>query len=128
MTSLLLDTHVALWIVAGDARLGPRTREAVLDPDNDVLLSVASVWEAEIKRRLGKLDAPAELWDELELSGVRTITIERDDAVDAAALPHHHRDPFDRMLIAQAVRRRAQLVTVDPWADHYDTNVLRADT
>jgi PIN domain nuclease of toxin-antitoxin system len=126
VTTLLLDTHVALWMAAGDARIGPGTRELIADPANDVVLSVASVWEAEVKRRLGKLDAPDELWDELEASGVDIIAIERDDAVDAAALPPHHRDPFDRMLVAQAIRRRADLVTVDHWFERYDASTVRA--
>ncbi len=126
--TLLLDTHVALWLVADPDRLGPFTEAALANIDNEVVVSVASVWEASIKAALGKLRAPVELWSEVERSGITLIPIERDDAIDAAALPPHHRDPFDRMLIAQAQRRSATLVTVDSWVRAYDVRTLTADT
>ena len=97
------------------------------DVDNEVVVSVASVWEASIKAALGKLRAPAELWREVERSGITRITIERDDAIDAAALPPHHCDPFDRMIVAQTRRRAATLVTVDSWVRAYDVRTLAAD-
>ena len=114
-------------MVADHPRLGPRARQQLLDPDNERFISAASVWEAEIKMRLGRLTAPDELWVELERSSVSFIAIDRTDAVAAAALPPHHRDPFDRMLIAQAARRDALFVTADRWADPYDVRVLPAD-
>ena len=126
MTTLLLDTHVALWMVGSPERLGMNARAAIDRGDNNVLVSVASVWEASIKVALGKLVAPPTVWDEVERSGVRIVAIERVDAVAAAALPAHHRDPFDRMLIAQAVERGAVLVTADRWANAYDVRVLPA--
>jgi PIN domain nuclease of toxin-antitoxin system len=126
VSTLLLDTHVVLWLVADPGRVGPTAMAAVADVDNEVVVSVASVWEASIKAALGKLRAPAELWSEVERSGITLIPIERDDAIDAAALPAHHRDPFERMLIAQAQRRSAILVTVDRWADAYDVRTLAA--
>ncbi|MDO8362566.1 MAG: type II toxin-antitoxin system VapC family toxin [Actinomycetota bacterium] len=127
MTALLLDTHVALWMVAEPQRLGVTTHSAIARLDNDVMVSVASVWEASIKAAQGRLRAPATLWDELERSGVRVVPIERADAVVAAALPMHHCDPFDRMLIAQAQERSAVLVTLDGWAGAYDVRTLSAD-
>jgi PIN domain nuclease of toxin-antitoxin system len=127
MATLLLDTRVALWMVGDPDRLGVTTRSAIERVDNDVLVSVASVWEASIKAAQGRLRAPDSLWDVIERSGVRIVPIERADAVAAAALPMHHRDPFDRMLIAQARERSAVLVTVDEWAAAYDVRSLPAD-
>lgn len=127
MTTLLLDTHVALWVLSEPHRLGVIAKASIADTENDVVLSVASVWEASIKAAQGKLRAPDTLWDELERSGVRIVPIEKADAVGAAALPMHHRDPFDRMLVAQARERGAVLVTVDAWARAYDVKSLAAD-
>lgn len=126
MTTLLLDTHVALWMVGDPDRLGATTRSALERLDNDVLVSVASVWEASIKAAQGRLRAPDSLWDVVERSGVRIVPIERADAVAAAGLPMHHRDPFDRMLIAQARERSAVLVTADGWVSAYDVRSLPA--
>lgn len=127
MTTLLLDTHVALWMIGEPERLGVTTRSALERADNDVIVSVASVWEASIKAAQGRLRAPVTMWDELERSGVRIVTIERADAVAAAQLPMHHRDPFDRMLIAQARERSAVLVTLDGWVGAYEVRSLPAD-
>lgn len=128
MTTLLLDTHVALWMVGEPGRLGATTRSALERVDNDVIVSVASVWEASIKAAQGRLRAPAATWDVLERSGVRIVAIERADAVAAAQLPMHHRDPFDRMLIAQARERSAVLVTLDGWVGAYEVRSLLADS
>ncbi|MBI4885288.1 MAG: type II toxin-antitoxin system VapC family toxin [Actinobacteria bacterium] len=127
MTTLLLDTHIALWMLSEPDRLGVNARAAIARADNDVVLSVASVWEASIKAAQGRLRAPDSVWDELERSGVRLIPIERADAVEAASLPMHHRDPFDRMLVAQARERSAVLVTVDSWARAYEVRSLAAN-
>lgn len=127
MTTLLLDTHVVLWMLGEPERLGVTTRLAMDRTDNDLIVSVASVWEASIKAARGRLRAPPSIWDVAERSGVRIVPIERDDAVAAAALPPHHRDPFDRMLVAQARERGAVLVTVDAFARAYDVKVLPAD-
>lgn len=128
MTTLLLDTHVALWMVGEPGRLGATTRSALERVDNDVIVSVASVWEASIKAAQGRLRAPAAIWDVLERSGVRIVAIERADAVAAAQLPMHHCDPFDRMLIAQARERSAVLVTLDGWVGAYEVRSLLADS
>jgi PIN domain nuclease of toxin-antitoxin system len=114
-------------MVGDPDRLGVTTRSAIERVDNDVLVSVASVWEASIKAAQGRLRAPDSLWDVIERSGVRIVPVERADAVAAAALPMHHRDPFDRMLIAQARERSAVLVTVDEWVAAYDVRSLPAD-
>ncbi|HEX6388227.1 MAG TPA: type II toxin-antitoxin system VapC family toxin [Solirubrobacteraceae bacterium] len=107
----LLDTHAFLWLIAGDERL-PATARASIDDADAVFLSAASVWEAEIKRAAGKLDVPP-----LEQAAARAVVpvlaITAAHATVAAHLPLHHRDPFDRMLVAQAQVERLVLVSKD---------------
>lgn len=126
MRQLLLDTHVALWAFASPKLLKPEIRAAIADPRNTVAVSAISVWEVEIKRALGKLDAP---------DGFAALCIERGfDALDitfrhaevASALPPHHSDPFDRMLIAQAIAEDLELVTKDRAMSAYDVRVVAA--
>jgi PIN domain nuclease of toxin-antitoxin system len=110
---LLLDTHAALWWLSGDERLGSRAATQIADAANQVLLSAAVVWEISIKRELGKLDAPADLAPTLVGAGALPLPISLDHAVAAGELPRHHRDPFDRMLVAQATIEAAVLVSGD---------------
>ena len=126
MRQLLLDTHIALWAFASPKLLKPEIRAAIADPRNTVVVSAISVWEVEIKRALGKLDAP---------EGFAALCIERGfDALDitfrhaevASALPPHHSDPFDRMLIAQAIAEDLELVTKDRAMSAYDVRVVAA--
>lgn len=126
MRPLLLDTHVALWLAMDSNRLGARTREALESADGPVLASTASVWETTIKRSLGRLTAPDSLWDDIVASGVDIIGISREDAEAVGELPLHHRDPFDRLLIAQARRRGAAFVTADRRVALYDVDVTDA--
>jgi PIN domain nuclease of toxin-antitoxin system len=107
----LLDTHAFLWLVAGDERLPIRARELV-DRAASVLLSSASVWEAEIKRAAGRLAAPP-IAAAAERSGVGLLAITAEHATVAAQLPPLHRDPFDRMLVAQARVEGLVLVSKD---------------
>lgn len=123
---LLLDDHTILWWLADDPALDPLARSAIADPMNDVLVSAASVWEIEIKRALGKLDAPAGLVSSLEEAGFDVLPITGQDAERAGSLPAHHRDPFDRMLVAQADRLGAIVVSRDPSFLAYGTDVLSA--
>jgi PIN domain nuclease of toxin-antitoxin system len=125
---LLLDSHVVLWLFAVDPVLPPKAIEAILDNANDVLVSAASVWELEIKRMSGRLDAPADLLDRLERAGFRLLDIAPDQVVDAARLPRHHGDPFDRILVAQAQSEAATLVTDDETLDRYDVPLMRIGT
>jgi PIN domain nuclease of toxin-antitoxin system len=123
---LLLDAHAVLWWLADDAALDAQARAAVADPGNDVLVSAATVWEIAIKRALGKLDAPPGLATIVEHSGIDILPITGADAELAGGLPPHHRDPFDRMLVAQASRLSALLVTRDDAFAAYDVAVLKA--
>lgn len=123
---LLLDAHVLLWWLADDPSLAPGARDAVADPANDAVVSAATIWEIEIKRALGKLEAPTGLVAAVELAGLTTLPITPLDAETAGGLPPHHRDPFDRMLIAQSIRLDAVLVSRDDAFARYGVDVLPA--
>jgi PIN domain nuclease of toxin-antitoxin system len=123
---LMLDAHALLWWLARDRRLQPSASTAVADPANDVLVSAATIWEIEIKRALGKLEAPADLIAAVEASGFDSLPITDYDAQRAGRLPMHHRDPFDRMLVAQATRLEATVISRDPAFDAYGIERLVA--
>jgi PIN domain nuclease of toxin-antitoxin system len=123
---LLLDAHTLLWWLGDDATLQAGARAAIASPANDVLVSAATVWEIEIKRALGKLEAPDGLVDAIEASALQALPIDLVDAERAGRLPQHHRDPFDRMLVAQAMRLHAVIVTRDPGFTPYGMDVLQA--
>jgi PIN domain nuclease of toxin-antitoxin system len=108
---LLLDTHAALWFISGDARLGDNAKRQLTDDTNRVLLSAAVVWEVAIKRSLGKLVVPDEYLPLLLGAGVQALPVTVDHAAAVERLPPHHRDPFDRMLVAQASIEGAALVS-----------------
>ena len=122
---LLLDSHVLIWW-SGGARLAPPAAEAIRSPENEVLVSVASIWEAEIKAAAGKLRLLADLDTEPAEHGFESLEITARHAVAAARLPRHHNDPFDRMLVAQAQLEGLTIVTRDPVFDNYAVAVLRA--
>lgn len=113
MRQLLLDTHVALWAMASPAVLSPSVRRAIEDPANTVLVSAASVWEVAIKQAAGKLEAPAGFGAKCISLGFEPLEISFEHAAAAGALPMHHADPFDRMLIAQAIEEHLELVSKD---------------
>ncbi|MGB8859226.1 MAG: type II toxin-antitoxin system VapC family toxin [Ilumatobacteraceae bacterium] len=113
MRQLLLDTHVVLWAFASPDRLAPHVRQALEDPRNTVLVSAATVWEVEIKRALGKLEAPDGFAAQCIQRGFEALDITFGHAETAGALPPHHIDPFDRMLIAQALTEDLELVSND---------------
>ena len=123
---LLLDAHALIWWVDGNDSLAGPARRSIADPSNDVLVSAASIWELSIKQELGKLRIDADLEAEIETAGFSGLPVTIADAVAAGALPRHHRDPFDRMLIAQANRLDAVIVTRDRAFASYDVKVLTA--
>lgn len=123
---LLLDAHALLWWLDDSPDLQHGAKAAMADPINEVLVSAATVWEIEIKRALGKLTAPTGLVDALEPAGFGSLPITLRDAEAAARLPDHHRDPFDRMLVAQAKRLMAIVVTRDEIFGKYGVESLRA--
>lgn len=111
---LLLDTHAFLRWVGDDPRLGAVERAAIADAGNDVLLSAASVWEMAINQALGRLQAPAPVSSVVESLGIQRLAISFEHAEATSMLPPLHRDPFDRMLVAQARIEGLTLVTRDP--------------
>lgn len=114
---LLLDTHTFLWLVQGNPRLSTETIAAFVDARNELYLSVASVWEMAIKTGNGKLvlsDSLAILLDRwTKACEIQLLVIEKPHALAVAALPQHHRDPFDRLLIAQAMCEDLTLMSAD---------------
>ena len=120
MRQLLLDTHVALWALSSPTMLAPSVRAAIEDPANTVLVSSASVWEVAIKQAAGKLDAPSGFGEACASLGFEPLEISFAHAAAAGALPMHHADPFDRMLIAQAINEHLELVSRDRVFGQYE--------
>ena len=122
---LLLDTHIFLWYIANDKRLTPAWSQAIRDLDNEVYLSVVSLWEAIIKYTTGKLllpEAPETYISRLrEYHQIISLPVEEVDVAQVAALPLLHGDPFDRLLIGQAIQHGLTLVTVDAAICAYPT-------
>jgi len=118
----LLDAHAFLWWLADDRRLSPAANIAI--EGGHCFVSAVTVWEIAIKRALGKLDAPADLLDAIEREGFDELLMTAAHGEAAGALPAHHRDPFDRMLVAQAKAERLTVVTVDPAFAAYGVPVV----
>jgi PIN domain nuclease of toxin-antitoxin system len=125
---LLLDTHSFLWVVEDSPRLSRSTKAPIEDPSNDIFLSIASPWEMAIKVSLGKLylGQPTELFvpQQLHLNEILILGVSVEHVAVVATLPFHHRDPFDRMLIAQARVESMPIVSADPLFDAYGTTRL----
>jgi PIN domain nuclease of toxin-antitoxin system len=122
---LLLDTHILLWWLAGSPELSDQIRERI-DTELEVYVSSASVWELSIKKAAGKLKLPDDLINWIQQGGLSELPITMQHADLAGRLPLIHRDPFDRMLVAQALAERLTLVTRDGLIQKYDVPVLEA--
>jgi PIN domain nuclease of toxin-antitoxin system len=122
---LLLDTHALLWVISAPQRLPTMMRQAVQAAENDVYASLASAWEIGIKVGVGKLVFDvASLEEALVRTGIQTLTVGLDHVAKVARLPHHHRDPFDRMLVAQAMCESMTLVSRDRELAKYGVKLL----
>ena len=122
---VLLDTHAVLWLLAGDERLSSRARAAFDASEQPLVVSAVSLWEVAVKRSLGKLDAPADLSRRLAALGVvELLPISPLHAEAIGELPWHHRDPFDRMLVAQAQVEGLSIVSADPALAQYGVEVI----
>ena len=123
MEKILLDTQAFLWITSGDPRLGDAARQAFLEPKNRLFLSMASLWEMAIKISIGKLalqpDWPRRIDAEMLANGILWLPIEAEHCDAVSNLPFHHRDPFDRLLIAQALVEDLAVLTADPLFSPY---------
>lgn len=123
--NLLLDTHVFLWAIDDSPHLSPAARAAITDGHNVVYVSAASAWEIGIKRGLGKLNIPpGDYMEEVRLHRFTPLDITSEHALAVETLPPHHKDPFDRLLIAQAQEERLTIVTRDQRVALYDVRVI----
>ena len=126
MQRLLLDTHVALRALEDHQDLAPAVRSAITDPANEVYVSAVSIWEIAIKRALGKLRAPDGIASLVEEAGFSELVVTSFHAEQAGGLPLHHRDPFDRMLVAQAQAEGLSIVTADSRIPLYGVRTIAA--
>ena len=126
---ILLDTHIFLWFVGGDPALSVGSRAAIENTENERLLSVASVWEMAIKVSLGKLTLPGDFGSfvatQMADNDIGLLGIEMAHTNIVAGMPFHHRDPFDRLLIAQAIAERIPIVSQDRLFDAYPVTCIR---
>lgn len=122
---LLLDTHALIWWLSNDSTLSVKAKQAIADPDNIVFISAASAWEIAIKKSLGKLQAPDDLTLQINQKRFRPLAISIDHALTVEKLPLHHQDPFDRILIAQAMYENSIIVTRDRKFERYEVKTIR---
>ena len=125
---LLLDTHIFLWLISGDKQLQKAVLDAISDPENDVFLSVVSLWEIIIKHSIGRLPLPKapEIYipEQRVLHQIESLVISERSLKKLGDLPPHHRDPFDRLLISQALSENLTIITVDPEIRRYPVECL----
>ncbi len=124
----LLDTHVFLWWILEHERLSPRVRETMSDIENTFLLSAASAWELILKAEAGKLKLPENpaqfIRQQLSLNGIDSLPVHVSHALHVYTLPALHRDPFDRVLIAQSQLENLPILTSDPWIRRYPVETI----
>ncbi len=121
---LLLDTHIVLWWLLADKQLPLLARKLVSDRGNTIFVSAVSIWEIRLKESLGKLSVPADFELRLNAESFEALPLTAKHAHAAGTLPWHHRDPFDRMLVAQAQVEKLQLLTADGVVGAYGSFVL----
>jgi len=125
---LLLDTSTFLWLIADGDRLSKRARTAIADPDSEVWLSVVSLWEITTKQKIGRLDLPAPAWSYAtaarERHGIESLSLTEPAVAHLAKLGDVHKDPFDRMLVCQAIEHDLLVVTNDPLVCQYPVKTL----
>ena len=122
--NLLLDTHLLLWWLDASPDLSDAERKAIADPGNLIVVSAAVIWEVRIKQALGKLEIPADFYPVVKNQGFEFLSITADHAYAAGGLPMHHRDPFDRMIIAQARLEKLRVMTRDDIFSRYDVSIF----
>ena len=125
---VLLDTHVFLWWVTNNSRLSPHARDVISTGGNEVFVSAASGWEIAIKSRLGRIQLPENpeqfIPEQLVSNGFKSLPVLLGHALHVYTLPDHHRDPFDRMLVAQGQIEHLPIITTDPQIARYDIEVI----
>lgn len=124
---VLLDTHIALWALQDNPALTTQARQIILSPANELHVSVASIWEIGIKHSLGRGDMPISAEVALDFfreAGYRLLSVEPEHVLEVEKLPWHHKDPFDRMLVAQAMSEPMRLLTHDAQVARYSDAIL----
>jgi len=124
--NLLLDTHTLIWALENNPTLSKNARGAITNGENLVFISAASIWEISVKKAMGKLKTPDNLQEEIELHRFSQLNINFDHAQLAGELPNIHKDPFDRILIAQAMIEKLTLVTRDEVIPQYSVKLIKA--
>lgn len=126
--NLILDTCTFIWLVTGDGKVPPSCRAAILDTENRLFLSSVSTWEIMVKYQLGRLQLsePPEAYVPRyrEMHGIEPLPLQETDVLHLRTLPDYHRDPFDRMLICQAISNSAAIMTPDPLIRNYPVRVI----
>ncbi|MDQ0991354.1 type II toxin-antitoxin system VapC family toxin [Streptomyces sp. V3I7] len=122
---LLADTHIVVWWLLDSPELPPEIKD-LLDTEPQAYVSAVTPWELAVKQALGKLDGPADLPERARDCQLRPLPVTPQHGVGVGRLPHHHRDPFDRILVAQAQLEDLTIITRDTWIPKYDVRVLRA--
>ncbi len=120
----LVDTHALLWALGEPSALSPAARDAIADPSNLIVVSSVSLWECAIKASIGKLDLPEDFFDSMPEAGYEVMPIRISHLNVYRTLPMHHRDPFDRMLVAQARAEAMTLISRDPEVAKYGIEIL----
>ncbi len=124
----LLDTHTFIWWIADDPKLPSYVRSIISDGDNELFFSAASCWEIAIKAQIGRIKLPSRpdifISEQLALNAVQTLPIQASHALHVFNLPHHHRDPFDRMIIAQSQMEDLPILTSDPLIAKYKIKTI----
>ncbi len=124
--NLLLDTHVLIWALENNPVLSNHARDVIIDGENIVFISAITTWEISIKKAMGKLRSPDNLLDEISLHRFTPLNINFEHSLLAGKLPFIHKDPFDRMLIAQTMIEKLTLVTKDKLIAQYDIPIIEA--
>jgi PIN domain nuclease of toxin-antitoxin system len=124
----LLDTHIFLWWITDNSKLQRNTRDLISDKSNELFLSSASLWEMMIKSKLNKIDLPddpkAYLKEQVEINSINILNITLEHSLETYDLPEIHKDPFDRMLIAQARVEKLTILTTDSFIKRYEVNTF----
>ena len=125
---ILLDTHIFLWLITDNDRLSDKSKQAFINSDNELFFSIASYWEICIKISIGKLKL-SKNWDkiikdELMVNSVKLLPISTEHCFQITQLPSHHRDPFDRIVISQAIIEQMHIMTIDSYFSQYEVNIV----
>ncbi len=122
----LLDTHTLIWWLANDVTLSEKAKTVIANPDNLIFISAASVWEIAIKKQIGKLNIPDDLEIQIEQNDFQPLPINISHAAYIEKLPLHHKDPFDRIIIAQAICEKMKIITRDQKFDSYQVDIIKS--